>query len=105
MTGAPTHDLGEGSNMADEIRISRVRYGGEIYRSHPVLADGRKLGRLRENSGLSVAELSERSGISTSAIYALQKGPKGRTWAERHTLKKLAEALGATPNDLLQHSV
>lgn len=79
-----------------EGELRRERHGGELHWSRKVLADGRKLKRLREDRGVSVAELSERSGISTSTIYALQRGPTNRTWAEQYTLEKLAKALGTS---------
>ncbi len=82
-------------------KITKDRAEGPIYRSLKVRADGHKIKRLREERGISVAEFSERSGVSTSAIYALQKGPKGRTWAERnYTLKRLADVLGVEVGEL-----
>jgi predicted transcriptional regulator len=84
--------------VPEGAKITKDRAEGPILRDRdfdPVLADGRKIRRLREERGMSVAELSRRSGISTSTIYKLQRGPKGRTWAARnYTLKPLADALG-----------
>jgi transcriptional regulator with XRE-family HTH domain len=78
----------------DEKRITKVRHEGPIYFSRPVRADGRTLRELREERGLSVSELARLSGVSTSTIYKLQRGPASRTGAERnYTLKRLAEAL------------
>ncbi len=85
----------------DKPRITRDRAEGPIYVGRQVLADGRKLHKLREERGLSVRELSECSGISASTIYALQRGPASRTWAERnYTLKRLANTLGVEVGEL-----
>jgi predicted transcriptional regulator len=75
--------------------LTKVRAEGPIYFSRPVHADGRTLRKLREERRLSVSELAQLSGVSTSTIYKLQRGPASRTGAERnYTLKRLAEALG-----------
>ena len=80
------------AQKAKDAKLERV--------SPKVRADGRKLRRLREERELSVRDLSERSGISTSTIYTLQRGRPGRTWAEMRTLERLAAALRVREGEL-----
>ena len=72
----------------------------ELYADHPVLADGRKLKRLRQEQGLSVRELGELASVSTSVIYRLEKGRLRESWAQLHNIRKLAIALHTQPEDL-----
>jgi transcriptional regulator with XRE-family HTH domain len=52
-----------------------------------------ELGRTREERGLTVEELAEKSGISATTIRAVERG----TWESRGvTVAKLARALGLT---------
>jgi transcriptional regulator with XRE-family HTH domain len=79
----------------DDKRITKERAEGPIYFSRPVRADGRTLRELREDRGLSVSELARLSGVSTSTIYKLQRGPGSGTWAERNYTNYTLKALGA----------
>ena len=66
----------------------------------PVLLDGRHLKRLREAKGISVRELAQKSEVSESWIYSIQRGPRRGVWSTTTTAKSLAEVLGVDPSDL-----
>ena len=60
---------------------------------------GERLQLLREQAGLTRAELADRSGITRQAVTAVETGRRPHpTW---DTVLKLAAALSATPNDFL----
>ena len=56
------------------------------------------LKRCRERGGLSQRDLEERSGVGHQRISLLETGKSG---AQGRTVRKLAEALGVTPADLV----
>ena len=56
------------------------------------------LRRARERRFLTMRELSERSGVSTSTLVNLERHEQG---ARMSTARKLAQALGCTPDELL----
>lgn len=58
----------------------------------------RRLKELREWVSLSQMELSERSGVSRATIADLELGKRG---AQPKTRRKLAEALGVEPWELV----
>lgn len=60
---------------------------------------GARLQRLREDKGLTQAELSERSGIPYQRISEIERGDTADPRAS--TLRTLALALGRPPGDLL----
>jgi predicted ATPase/DNA-binding XRE family transcriptional regulator len=55
------------------------------------------LRRLREAVGLSQEELAERAGLSSHAVSALERGTRTRPYP--HTVRALADALGAGPTE------
>jgi len=56
-----------------------------------------RLKELREDAVLTLVELAEKSGVSESTITNIESGHRvGRP----STLRKLAQALGTTPQDL-----
>jgi transcriptional regulator with XRE-family HTH domain len=57
-----------------------------------------RLKELRERASFSQMELSERSGVSRAAIADLELGKRG---ARPKTRRKLANALGVEPWELL----
>jgi transcriptional regulator with XRE-family HTH domain len=59
----------------------------------------RRLKELRERVSLSQMELSERSGVSRATIADLELGKRG---AQPKTRRKLAEALGVEPWELVE---
>ncbi len=61
--------------------------------------DEAKLRRLRRLNVLTMRELAQSSGVSVDTILKLEHG--GRE-AQPRTLRKLAEALGVEPRELLK---
>jgi transcriptional regulator with XRE-family HTH domain len=57
----------------------------------------RNLRRLREGRALSQAELAQLAGIGRSTIGALESQHQG---GQPRVVRKLAEALGVTPDEL-----
>jgi transcriptional regulator with XRE-family HTH domain len=58
-----------------------------------------RLKELRRERVLSLRELEERSGVSYNTIWRLEDGRQG---AHPRTVRKLADALGAQPSELLK---
>jgi transcriptional regulator with XRE-family HTH domain len=58
-----------------------------------------RLKELRRNRVLSLRELEERSGVSYNTIWRLEDGRQG---AHPKTVRKLAEALGVQPSELIR---
>ena len=61
--------------------------------------DGERLRRLRKEQLLTQQELSRITGISQDGISALETGKRD---AHPGTIKKLAEALGVEPKELMK---
>lgn len=62
---------------------------------------GKRVVQLRERIGWSQNELARRAGISQSTLSDIENNVNG---PNSSTLYKLANALGCTPNDLLEES-
>ena len=62
--------------------------------------DGEKLRALREKKFLSHRELAKNAGVSPTTVLNLETG--NVLEAQRRTIRKLAEALGVGPADLVQ---
>ena len=58
----------------------------------------RRLKELRSERVLSLRELEEKSGVSYNTIWRLEDGRQG---AHPKTVRKLAEALGVEPSELI----
>lgn len=58
-----------------------------------------RLKELRTEHVLSLRELEERSGVSYNTIWRLEDGRQG---AHPKTIRKLAEALGVEPRELIR---
>ena len=58
-----------------------------------------RLRELRREQVLSLRELEERSGVSYNTIWRIEDGRQG---AHPRTLRKLAEALGVKPAELVE---
>jgi transcriptional regulator with XRE-family HTH domain len=58
-----------------------------------------KLRRLRQERAWSIRDLAQRAGVSTETIYSLEHGR--REWAWPRTVRKLADALGVEPKELM----
>jgi transcriptional regulator with XRE-family HTH domain len=61
--------------------------------------DGAKLKGLREDLAFSVRDLAQEAGISTDTITALEKDRR-KAWPRN--VRKLAEALGVEPRELMK---
>ena len=61
-----------------------------------------KLKTIRESKALTQAQLSARSGVSLRMIQHYEQGQKDLSKAQYRTLKKLAEALDVTIDELLE---
>ena len=61
--------------------------------------DRTKLRRLRREAALSQQELARRAGTTQETISRLEQGHHA---ARGRTLRKLAEALGVEPRDLMK---
>ncbi len=61
--------------------------------------DGQKLRTLRVEKALSLRALDERSGVTFATINNLENGNRP---ARLVTIRKLAEALGVEPKDLMK---
>jgi len=58
-----------------------------------------RLKQLRRERVLSLRELEERSGVSYNTIWRIEDGRQG---AHPRTVRKLAEALGVQPSELIR---
>jgi transcriptional regulator with XRE-family HTH domain len=58
-----------------------------------------RLKELRRERVLSLRELEERSGVSYNTIWRIEDGRQG---AHARTVRKLAEALGVEPSELIK---
>jgi len=58
-----------------------------------------RLKELRRERVLSLQELEERSGVSYNTIWRIEDGRQG---AHPRTVRKLAEALGVKPSELIR---
>jgi transcriptional regulator with XRE-family HTH domain len=58
-----------------------------------------RLRELRRERVLSLRELEEKSGVSYNTIWHLEDGRQG---AHPRTIRKLAEALGVDPKELIR---
>ena len=57
------------------------------------------LRRLRQERAWSIRELAQRADVSTETIYSLEHAR--REWAWPRTVRKLADALGVEPKELM----
>jgi transcriptional regulator with XRE-family HTH domain len=64
-----------------------------------ISVDGDALRRLRRDRALSLRELGERSGVAFDAINKLELGKRS---AQPRTIRKLADALGVEPRELMK---
>jgi transcriptional regulator with XRE-family HTH domain len=58
-----------------------------------------RLRELRRERVLSLRELEERSGVSYNTIWRIEDGRQG---AHPRTVRKLADALGVQPSELIR---
>ena len=62
-----------------------------------------KLKSIRQESGMSQSELSEKSGVKLSALQKLESGVNDIHGAKVITVYALAQALGCTVEDLIDY--
>ncbi len=58
-----------------------------------------RLKELRREQVLSLRELEEKSGVSYNTIWRIEDGRQG---AHQRTIRKLADALGVRPSELIR---
>jgi transcriptional regulator with XRE-family HTH domain len=58
-----------------------------------------RLKELRREHVLSLRELEEKSGVSHNTIWRIEAGRQG---AHQRTIRKLADALGVRPSELIR---
>ena len=61
--------------------------------------DVHRLRALRQQRVLTLRELEERSGVAYNTIWHLENGKRG---AQPRTIRKLADALGVDPEELVK---
>ncbi len=83
----PVTTLGP-DRMSTKITVDPSLRKGKLYVDRTVMADGRRLKEIRKEQGLSVRELSEESGVSTSVIYRLEKGRIRECWVQMYNLSE-----------------
>jgi transcriptional regulator with XRE-family HTH domain len=59
----------------------------------------KRLKELRRRQVLSLRELEEKSGVSYNTIWRIEDGRQG---AHPRTIRKLADALGVRPSELIR---
>lgn len=64
-----------------------------------ISVDGRGLRRARRGRALSQQDLSAATGVAQATLSDLERGKRG---ARASTLRKLAEALGVEPKELMR---
>ena len=73
-------------------------YNGSVS-SRFTQVDGERLRQLRRERALSQRDLSRITGIAHDSISQLETGKRG---AQPRTIRKLAEALGVKPKELMK---
>ena len=64
-----------------------------------IAVDGARLRRLRRERALSQQDVERTTGVSQATLSDLEGGKRG---ARASTLRKLAEALGVEPRELME---
>ena len=64
-----------------------------------IVVDGRRLRRARRDQALSQQDLSAATGVAQATLSDLERGKRG---ARASTLRKVAEALGVEPKELMK---
>jgi excisionase family DNA binding protein len=86
--------------------IRKIKAEGPIRKTNtwdrPLLVDGRKLKRARQEAGISIRELSLRARVSESWLYTMQRAPRHGIYSTSMTVKGIADALGVEVEDLLR---
>ena len=64
-----------------------------------IAVDGARLRRLRRDQALSQQDLSAATGVAQATLSDLERGKRG---ARASTVRKLAEAWGVEPKELME---
>ena len=64
-----------------------------------IVVDGKRLRRLRRERALSQQDLVGITGVAQATLSDLERGKRG---ARASTLRKLADALGVEPKELME---
>ena len=64
-----------------------------------IALDGQRLRRLRRERALSQQDVERTTGVAQATLSDLEQGKRG---ARASTLRKLAEALGVEPRELMK---
>jgi transcriptional regulator with XRE-family HTH domain len=99
--------LGAAALAAAQLQGLPVSEAGPAPQPAPIAAPrtgtgealGLRLNRLRREAGLTLADVANRLGVSKPTVWAWEKG-KARPIPER--MAAIAEALGASPDDLVE---
>src|SRR5205807_3580006 len=88
---------------------SRARGRSSERREHRVAATkpspiGRQIRKYREEMGLSLGELAEKTGLSKSYLWSLENESTARR-PSGNTLYEIAKTLGVTMSDLLEREL
>lgn len=75
------------------------KFAQMIERCHPVSVDITKLEFVRRMKGLTVKELADKAGVSTTAIYCIEKRIVKRSRMD--TIQLLAEALDCAVDNIM----
>lgn len=76
----------------------KCQYNGSVY-GRFTQVDGERLRQLRRERALSQRDLSRLTGIAHDSISQLETGKRD---AQPRTIRKLAEALGVKPKELMK---
>jgi predicted transcriptional regulator len=79
-----------------DVKILSVYYQ---YMGKSIRINGQRLRELRVEQALSLRALGERSGVAYDTINKLELGPRP---AHASTIRKLADALGVEPRELMK---
>lgn len=60
-----------------------------------------KLAQIRQENGLSQSQLADKADVNRSMIQFYEQGVKDINKAQAQTVKKLAQALGCTMEELI----
>ena len=85
--------------MPDFLEITSLLYYYYQMDSRFIEVDGAKLRKLRRERALSQQDIERRTRISQATLSDLEQGKRG---ARASTLRKLAEALGVQPRELMK---
>ena len=78
-----------------------VNYWFAVVRCRAMQVDPSKLRHLREENVLSQRDLARLAGLTHATVWKLENGPAN---AHPKTIRKLAQALGVEPRELVKEA-